>query len=68
NEGKILLVVTPADAKSVIEILRSDPYGKDASVAGYVKETRGKTVEMKTTAGGTRILNQLSGLQLPRIC
>jgi len=68
NEGKILLVVSQTDATGAIGILRSDPYGKNASVAGHIKDTRGKTVEMKTAAGGTRILNQLSGVQLPRIC
>lgn len=68
NEGKILFVAGRGDAERVTETLRSDPYGRNASVIGHITEKKGKIVEMKTVAGGSRIIGQLSGLQLPRIC
>lgn len=42
--------------------------GKEARLIGYVQETPAKMVLMKTSIGGTRIVEMLSGDQLPRIC
>ncbi len=68
NEGKVLFVVAEEDTEKVIEILRNDPLGKDASVIGRVTTERQGLVAMKTISGGTRILDMHSGSQLPRIC
>lgn len=70
NEGKLLAVVDPAYAESVLEAMRSHPDGKDAAIIGRVEEaTEFKpSVFVKTVLGTSRILTMLSGEQLPRIC
>ena len=68
NEGKLLAVVDPAYAEEILEALRAVPGGENAARIGTVtKESPGKVIE-KTKYGGSRILNKLSGSQLPRIC
>jgi hydrogenase expression/formation protein HypE len=68
NEGKILLF-TPADrTEDVLSIMRMNKYGKNACVIGEViEEPKGK-VYMDTTIGGQRMIDMLTGEQLPRIC
>ncbi len=68
NEGKLLCVVAAEDAEKVLEAMRSVPEGKNAAVIGSVSENRGAGVLLETAFGGTRILQKLSGAQLPRIC
>lgn len=48
--------------------MRQDPAGRDAAVIGEVAATDPGRVVMKTKIGGTRILDMLTGEQLPRIC
>ena len=68
NEGKLLAVVDAARAQEILEGLRSVPGAENAAVIGTVtSRTPGKVVE-RTKYGGSRILNKLSGSQLPRIC
>lgn len=68
NEGKFLLVAGEDDAVDILNILRSDPLGKDASVIGEITMPVNKKVIMKTVTGGKRIIDVPSGIQLPRIC
>lgn len=68
NEGKFLMVVSEEDVGSILEMLRDDTLGREASVIGQVVETNRGQVLMKTEIGGTRIINMLAGEQLPRIC
>lgn len=68
NEGKMLCVIAPENAQSVLEAMRATPEGRDAAIIGMVTDRYpGKTV-MKTRYGGSRILQKLAGAQLPRIC
>ena len=68
NEGKVVLVVHKDDAGKALELMQSDPLGKDASIIGsIVAEHPGKGY-IHTAVGGKRILDMLSGEQLPRIC
>ncbi len=68
NEGKLIAFVDPADAQKVLETMKKNPYGRESVVIGtVVAENQGK-VFMKTGIGGTRILDMLTGEQLPRIC
>ena len=56
------------DAEKYLEILRADPLGEQAAVIGRV-EARGEAlVTLKSAIGATRIMDMLSGEQLPRIC
>jgi len=68
NEGKALIVTGEKDYEEVLEVLKSDILGKQASVIGKVKDDRKQMVVMNTSIGGKRILDLHSGMQLPRIC
>lgn len=68
NEGKITLIVDPSIAEDVVEIMRGNIYGRNASVIGEVIEDNKGKVYMKTIVGGTRVVDMLTGEQLPRIC
>jgi hydrogenase expression/formation protein HypE len=68
NEGKLLAFVPPADAEAVLQAMRSHPYGRDAVIVGEVVANHPGTVVMKSTIGGSRVVDMLSGEQLPRIC
>jgi|SRR5689334_4192379 len=68
NEGKLLAIVPANDVKATLESLRSNPLGTDASVIGTVVSEHPGFVMMKTRVGGTRVVDMLSGEQLPRIC
>ena len=68
NEGKVLLFVPEAKAESVLHILRSDPLGEHAAIIGEVVNDHPGRVVMKTAIGSNRIVDMLSGEQLPRIC
>jgi len=48
--------------------MKKHPLGKDASIIGKVTNEHLKTVIMKTAIGSKRIVDMLSGEQLPRIC
>jgi len=48
--------------------MKAHPLGADAAVIGRVVEDPNFFVEMRTSFGGGRIVDWLSGEQLPRIC
>ncbi len=68
NEGKLLAIVPAADASRVLAAMRAHPLGADAAIIGEVTADPPGVVLMKTRVGGTRIVDVLSGEQLPRIC
>ncbi len=68
NEGKILIVAGKGSETEILDILRSDPLGKDSAIIGEVIADKRKMVILNTFAGGSRILDMPSGVQLPRIC
>jgi len=68
NEGKLLCFVPAVDAHTVLEVIRQNHHGKDANIIGEVTETNPGKVYMKTLVGGERIVDMLTGEQLPRIC
>ena len=68
NEGKLIAFVNDNHTREVLSVIQEDDHGKDACIIGeVVSEHRGKVV-MKTRIGGTRIIDMLTGGQLPRIC
>lgn len=68
NEGKFVMIVGGDDAEKVVEELRKHEYAKDAAIIGEITlEHIGKSI-VETGIGGQRILDMLSGEQLPRIC
>ncbi len=68
NEGKVVVVAEAPDAEKILDAMRHHPLGKGSCIIGEViKEHPGKVI-MKTGIGGHRIIEMLSGEQLPRIC
>jgi len=68
NEGKLLAFVPSKSAQDVLAAMRNHPNGKDATIIGEVVSDHPGTVVMKSRIGGSRIVDMLSGEQLPRIC
>ncbi len=68
NEGKLLAVVDAGDADRVLDAMRKTEEGGDAAVIGYVSAEVPGRLLMETSFGGKRILQKLTGAQLPRIC
>jgi len=68
NEGKLVIVCPPQRTDAALAALRSHPLGAEASVIGRVHAGPGNFVQMQTRLGGRRIVDWLSGDQLPRIC
>jgi len=68
NEGKLLAFVNGEDAAKILETMRKNKYGKDAAIIGEVTDKNPGKVFLKTTIGGMRIVDMLTGEQLPRIC
>ena len=68
NEGKLLAVVPAEDAAAVLDTMRQHPLGRQSAVIGEVVSRHPGMVAMKTRIGGERVVDMLSGEQLPRIC
>jgi hydrogenase expression/formation protein HypE len=68
NEGKLLAIVAAEDADKLLAAMREHPQGLRASIIGTVHEDAHHFVQMTTGFGGRRIVDWLTGEQLPRIC
>lgn len=68
NEGKCLAIVAPEWAESTLAAMRRHPFGHDAAIIGEVVEDYPGQVLLRSRIGGWRIVDMLSGEQLPRIC
>jgi hydrogenase expression/formation protein HypE len=68
NEGKLIAFVSADHADAVLAVLRADVLGKDACIIGEVVAGPAGRVILQTRIGGTRIVDMLTGEQLPRIC
>ncbi|MDH3253668.1 MAG: hydrogenase expression/formation protein HypE [Acidobacteriota bacterium] len=68
NEGKCLAIVAPEIAAAAVEIWRAHPLGREAADIGEVVEEHPGRVFLRSTIGGMRVVDMLSGEQLPRIC
>ena len=68
NEGKLLAFVPTEQAEAVLAVIRQSPYGKHACIIGETIDGHPGRVVMRTRIGGERIVDMLSGEQLPRIC
>ncbi len=68
NEGKLIAFVSENQAENVLNTMKSHILGKDACIIGKVTDSDPGTVIMKTKIGSKRIVDMMSGEQLPRIC
>lgn len=68
NEGKVLFIVPATDAEPILKLLKRHVLGRDAEIIGeVVPENPGRLI-MRTSIGSHRVVDMLSGEQLPRIC
>jgi hydrogenase expression/formation protein HypE len=68
NEGKLVAICAAEDAEQLLAVMRSHPLGVNAEIIGEVIEDTHCFVQMETSFGGMRVVDWLSGEQLPRIC
>jgi hydrogenase expression/formation protein HypE len=68
NEGKLVAICAENDAELVLSTMRGHPLGAQAAIIGSVHEDPQHFVQMATALGGKRIVDWLTGDQLPRIC
>ena len=68
NEGKLILVCAAESVDSLLAEMRAHPLGSEAACIGRVREDARHFVQMRTRLGGRRMVDWLSGEQLPRIC
>jgi len=66
--AKTLVRAWPEAAQKLLAVMRAHPLGRDAAIIGSVVEDSHHFVQMTTGFGGGRIVDWLSGEQLPRIC
>jgi hydrogenase expression/formation protein HypE len=68
NEGRFVCILPTGDAERALRIMRADPLGAGACLIGRVTEAASGPVTMRSRIGVSRVLDMLSGEQLPRIC
>ena len=68
NEGKMIAVVAGEDADKALAAMRESPYGENAAIIGKVIPGEKGSLLLETKTGGTRLLTELYGEGLPRIC
>lgn len=68
NEGKLIAICAPEDAAALLAAMHAHPLGAKAAIIGSVHEDDHHFVQMETAFGGRRVVDWLTGEQLPRIC
>ncbi|MFI5144126.1 MAG: hydrogenase expression/formation protein HypE [Ignavibacteria bacterium] len=68
NEGRFIIFVPEKDKEKALEIMKRHSLGKESREIGKVSKDNKGMVTMKSLIGATRIVDMLSGEQLPRIC
>lgn len=68
NEGKLVAICAPQDAERLLDVMRDQALGQQAVIIGDVLEDAHHFVQMTTKLGGRRMVDWLTGEQLPRIC
>ncbi len=68
NEGKCVIATSAQDAEKVLAICKNNELGKNAAIIGKVIDKKPALIELKTRAGGKRLIQRPYGEELPRIC
>jgi hydrogenase expression/formation protein HypE len=68
NEGKLVAICPPEHAAALLAVMRAHPLGGVAAIIGSVHADEHHFVQMETAFGGRRVVDWLTGEQLPRIC
>lgn len=68
NEGKVIVICENKSAEDILSVMKKHRYGKHSKIIGeVVKDPPGKVI-LNTVGGSYRVVEMLSGSQLPRIC
>lgn len=67
NEGRLVAFAAPESADAVLDAMQGHPAAAGPALIGTVTDRHPGTVELRSSMGG-RILDLLSGEQMPRIC
>ncbi len=68
NEGILLVFIPNEYTEQALQCIRNSPHGEKARIIGRVTQADSPEVLLKLPLGQTRVLDMLSGEQLPRIC
>ena len=68
NEGKVLIVADPVESEHILEIMKKNDLGRQSAIIGRITGDHPGKVVLKTSTGGRRIIDILTGDPLPRIC
>lgn len=68
NEGRFLAIVAEERADEALERIRSERRGAEACIVGEVVAEHPGVVRATNPFGGFRVVDMMSGEQLPRIC
>ena len=68
NEGRMVMMIPASEEHRALEILRKHPAGGEAVRIGRVREKSRPQVILTSKIGVPRVIDRLSGEQLPRIC
>jgi len=68
NEGRFAVFVPAAQVDAALSVLKKVEVSQGAVRVGRVEESPGRTVILQSRIGGNRVVDMLSGEQLPRIC
>ena len=67
-EGRLVAICAPDAADPLLAAMHAHPLGQQAARIGLVTDDPHRFVQMATRFGGRRVVDWLSGEQLPRIC
>lgn len=67
NKGLVLVILPEEKTEQALAVMQNYPEGKNTAVMGCIQEKGYALVKMKTLYGNYRIVDMLSGEQLPRI-
>ena len=68
NEGRYLAFVSAERADEALAAMRADPVSRETRIIGEVVADHPGVVRMSQPFGGSRVVDMMSGEQLPRIC
>jgi len=68
NEGRFVAIIPAADADRALRVLQSFDVSADVEMIGVVSEAPAGLVTARSRIGATRMIDMLTGEQLPRIC
>ncbi len=68
NEGRFVAFVAEQHAERALALMQSYPLGASSAIIGQVQGEARRLVTLSSRIGATRVIDLISGEQLPRIC